>query len=236
MITIQDFGGNTKLYELILKQLKRKVSIFKRYSIKGISKNDAATCEELSIKGINVENLDFLRFFPKLKSLYLGNTTGLKNIDGICNCKLHTLYIFNVNLDDFSVFAKCSSLKTFSYLYDDASKSTPCKDVSFVKYLPELENLYLPWQEADITPILQCYSLKELELSNSQIDSVEQFNVLPNLNNLILWGCGLKETVDFSGFANLKRIELPYNNFTGEQIDEMIRKYPEISFQFKTKN
>ncbi len=148
MITLQDLDGNVKLYKCLLKNIKSKVSVFKRRSIKEISK----------------------------------------------------------------------------------------KDVSFVRHLPELECLELSGIEGDISPILQCYNLQQLDVSYTAIDSVEQFKVLPMLRELTARGCGLKGIIDFSGFPQLKEVELIDNDFTYEQQKEMKKRCPNIKMKFEERS
>lgn len=241
MITLQDLDGNAKLYKCLLKNIKSKVSIFKRRSIKEIFQKDAASCEVIFISDdVEIENLEFLQFFPGLKSLQMDCVKGVINFDGLRYCNLQEVCLFDVIPENFSVFGKCTSLKTLSCVHgEDVTgrwDGRECKDVSFVKQLPELECLELSGIEGDISPILQCYNLQKLDVSYTAIDSVEQFKVLPKLRELTARGCGLKGIIDFSGFPQLKEVELMDNEFTYEQQKEMKQRYPNINMIFENRS
>lgn len=231
MISVQDIG-NQQLYDELLKRIKSGASFFKKMSMKSLTQKDAQECKSLLIENLELNNLDFLRFFPNLTSLYVSKVTGLQNIDGLRNCcNLTDLDFFNTNIYSLESVQYCLKLKHFSYFpQQDFDR---CVELSFVKNLSELEDLdVVACNITDVTLLAQCKALTYLDISNNPIKSIEPLSELPLLKELGIAGCNLAKLDDISKFQALEAINLEDNLFSKEEQEHIISRYPDIYISF----
>ena len=231
MISVQDIG-NQQLYDEILKQMKSKASFFKKMSIRSLTKKDAQECKSLLIEKLELTNLEFLMYFPNLTSLFVSTVVGLQNIDGLRYCSnLVDLDFFNTNIYSLEGVQYCSKLQHLSlFPHKDFDQ---CMDLSFVKYLPELEDLdIVACNITDITLLAQCKSLIYLDVSNNPLVSIEPLYELPLLKELGLVGCNIGNRIDISRFQAIEAIDLKDNLFSKEEQEAIISQYPDIYISF----
>jgi len=231
MLTVQDIG-NQQLYDEILKQMKSKASFFKKMSIRSLTKKDAQECKSLLIEKLELTNLEFLMYFPNLTSLFVSTVVGLQNIDGLRYCSnLVDLDFFNTNIYSLEGVQYCSKLQHLSLF--PQKDFDQCMDLSFVKYLPELEDLdIVACNITDITLLAQCKSLIYLDVSNNPLVSIEPLYELPLLKELGLVGCNIGNRIDISRFQAIEAINLEDNLFSKEEQEEIISQYPDIYISF----
>lgn len=231
MLTVQDLG-NQQLYDAILKQMKNRASFFKKLSMKNITKADAQQCKNLLLEKLELTNLDFLRFFPNLTSLYVSNVIGLQNIDGLRYCtNLIDLDFFNTNLYSLESVQHCPKLQHLSFFPQKDFEGR--MDLAFVKNLPELEDLdVVACNVTDITVLTQCKNLTYLDISNNPIRSIEPLYELPLLKELGLVGCNIGNRIDISRFQAIEAINLEDNLFSKEEQEAIISQYPDIYISF----
>lgn len=219
---------NKELEKAILKQIKEKKSGLGKLFLSKITKEDIGLLSELKLKKIELKNLDFLRYFPHLKSLVLTEVTGLQDIRGIEYCpNLTCIGCYDTAIDDFSPILYCHELILFDYLCereDSSSCRRKEKDFAFLKELPKLEELDL-WGNLveDPTFLTECTSLKQLVLAKNPLTTIAPLKALPRLEYLEIVECGLKELEDIEQFPALETVYAEENPIPEEK-KEVYRK------------
>ena len=135
-----------------------------------------------------VSDYAFLEQFPELRTLYLNNcgfADGKLTFAGFEKLRL-------LNLDDNPGFTDLSALQ-----------------------LPVLENLSVSRTGvADLTPLAQATTLRELVAEDTAISSIEALAVLEDLTKLDLSGCQLTGVTQSFMSLSMRSIDLSDNNLT----------------------
>ena len=211
MLTVQDIG-NEVVYEAALKEVKKSLSFGKKLFKKDFSKEEASKVELLWIKDTELENLDFLHFFPNLKDLDFENCL-VENFDGLQYCR---------------------NLTGFNYRLDEEHKDYGRKDFSFLQYLPELEEVSVAGNQVeDVSMFVGLNKLEDLALTDNPIKTIAPLKALPKLSCLEIQCCGRTSFDDLEEFKAMKIIFAAGNLESEEQMREYQEKYPHIAFDYE---
>ena len=185
----------------------------------------------LNITDPNIDSLQDLVFFPKLKLLEL-SSINLKNLIGLENCKLlNTIRITNCNIQDFSIIENLQNLNTF-YNYGSSNadelveklkkcnnlkslsvRLTKINDIKQISELKNLEKLFLDYNwTTKIEGIEGLAKLKTLQINQNNIGSIKDIIKNTNIETLTLTNCGVQNIEGIEKLVNLKSLNLSSNN------------------------
>ncbi len=215
---------NKVLEKSVLKQIKAQKSGFSKLFLNKITKEDIHNISELTLKNMELKNLDFLKQFPHLKSLVLMEVTGIQDIRGVEHCpNLECFACYDTGIDDLSPVRNCRELTLFDYLCEK-DESAPHrrkeKDFAFLQELPTLEEVDL-WGNLveDISFLAECANLEMLVLTKNPINTIAPLKALQKLDYLEVTECGLKELEDIEQFPALTMVYAEDNLIPKEKGD-----------------
>ena len=165
-----------------------------------------------------IKDLDFLKFFPNLETLFL-ESKSLSNIDGLqyltwIAC-LELSSDWTEGVDIFAI-SKCRGLKELAIDLisgpQTSKPSTNIKGLDALRDLTKLRCLYLPgmWI-TDISFIKHLTALEDLELGHNPIADLTPLQGHSSLNELDLSTCGLTDISILSTIPNLQCLNIGYN-------------------------
>ncbi len=237
MVTREEVG-NSQAYRIILDEVKKDMPLFKGVFKKEFSKEEAQGIHKLILVRESLENLDFLKFLPNLKELYLDEVSGLRDINGLQYClNLETLDIKNSHIEDLASVGTCVNLRYFGYYFEDViGEYNPNgkMEFPFLNRLPRLEKVCLSNNRVrELSFMVGCNELRELILQNMPIITIAPLKHLPRLERLDLTQCYLEELEDIKDFSALKYIDLRMNSISEARQKAYLEKYVSRGIEFK---
>ena len=123
--------------------------------------------------------------------------------------------------------------------YLDLGHDEQMTDISFVRYMPELEVAVLAMGGyKDLTPLQSCPNLEYLEIQTSAVTDLRPLTTLKNLKHLnICFLFGLTDITPLYEMTSLERIWIGcYDPIPPEQIAELRRRLPNCTVNATTEN
>lgn len=213
------YGIESKVtYKLIKKMLHPLTSKFRI----GINKNKALKTTILAFNWCDeIENLDFLKFFPNLKTLVL-NSKKLSNIDGLKYTPL--LNILSITSDwpgivDISAISHCKELDdldfSFTY-YSDMNYNHYSKvNIRGFEALARLRKIrFLSLYNMGITNIgfiTSMDNLEDIDFSKNPINDLSPLQGVQSIIELDLSNCGITDITVLTKLSNLKFLNISNN-------------------------
>ena len=162
--------------------------------------------EELSIRGVELENLAFLEDFPQLKNLYVIDC-GLEDISGIeCQKELRDISFFQNAISDISPLESCKKVEVLSLAFNEI------KDISVLAAMTELSEAGIYGNRiSDVTPLQHLAKLRKINLNANRITDLSPLRDLTELTGL---GASYNQISDISaleGMTKLDNLALDYN-------------------------
>lgn len=131
---------------------------------------------------------------------------------------------------DCETFKYCSALK-----YIDVGHTlSNLSDISFVRYMPNLEVLILAHSDVeDISALAYCKNLEYLEIFATKVTDISALAECENLQHLNMT-CqrGINDLTPLFGLKNLKRLRINIHYFPMEQVDTISRLMPDCAMEF----
>lgn len=126
----------------------------------------------------------------------------------------------------------CSALQYCTEVrYLDIGHNVPLTDISFVSCMPKLEVCILAYLQdlSDISPLSHCPHLEYLELMKCNVQDASPLGDLRELRHVNLVLNPVDDIRSLYGLTELERLYLGfYTKVPQEQIDEMLRRNPEL--------
>lgn len=234
MLTIQDIG-NEAVYKAALQEVKKTLPFGKKIFKNKFTREEAREVRKLVICKTDLQNLDFLQFFPNLQDLRMEYVVGLRDISGLQNCSnLKEFEASHSEIESLNDIAYCRSLTYFGYYLEEESKKYGKSDFSFLKNLPELEVICITGNKMEDTSVLgNLHKVRHLVLEDNPIRSIAPLKDMRSLVQLELEFCGLSSLDDLGEFKALKIVYAEGNLFTEEQKQEYQERYPDIEIDFE---
>ena len=132
--------------------------------------------------------------------------------------------------EDNDQFKYCSAIK-----YIDVGHTLHhLTDISFVKYMPNLEVLILAHTNvSDISALAYCKNLEYLEIFYTFVSDLSPLAECDNLQHLNMSRAAkIKDLSPLYGLKHMKRLRLDYWQFPQEQLDTITRLMPECAMEF----
>ena len=123
--------------------------------------------------------------------------------------------------------------------YLDLGHNDQLTDLSFVRYMPDLEVAVLSMGGfSDLSPLADCPKLEYLELFTGAVSDLRPLSGLKNLRHLNLsWSFALTDITPLYELTELERLWLgAYDPVPREQIEEMQRRAPNCEIDFETRD
>ena len=236
MMTQSDIGSS-EIYKAILKSIKETLPLSQKLFKKSFTKDEAWILKKLTLRKVEVNSLEFLKYFKSLEELNLEEVTGLFNLKGLRHCpQLKTLEIYHTNINDLQAVTQCKKLTSFCYCQDPENEHyEECKksDFSFLKELSELEIICIRGNKVtDVSFLAEMHTVNFLVLEDNPISTIAPLKTMRNLSHLELEFCGLSSLDDIEEFPALKTVYAEGNHFTQEQREAYLAKNPSIHIDF----
>lgn len=234
MLTAQDMGSEA-VYKAALQEIKKNFPLGQKIFKSRFSEEEASTVQKLEIRKTPLQDLEFLRFFPKLKDLRMEFVTGLTDISGLRYCPdLKEFELVNSDVVSLEEVACCQGLTYFCYSLEEDYKQYGKSDFAFLKSLPELEVICITGNRlADVSVLSNLHKVNHLVLEDNPITTIAPLKNMQSLKQLELEYCGLTQLEDLSEFKVLKTLFLEGNLFTEEQKAEYRERYAHIEMEFE---
>ena len=234
MITVQDIG-NKVVYKAALKQVKKNLPKIKRLFKNKITKEEAEKIEVLAVNNTEIENLDFLKYFPNLLSLGMDYVIGINNINGVQNCpNLEEFDLCNCDVKSLDGIVYCKNLTCFCYDFSEEYQQYGKSDFGFLKNLPELKVIILERNKLeDVSIFANLHKVTTLILTRNPITNIAPLKELKSLECLDVDYCKLTSLDGLGEFKSLKELGAAGNLFTEEQMSEYKQRYPQIEIFFE---
>jgi len=213
-----------------------------------ISEKAASQAKDIGyIVNDDIKDLNFLRFFPSLKSLNI-NSKRLNDISGIRHITDTTSIFLTGGWEggvDISVLSNCRELEELEITsYAEETKKPRdmqirglsvlegllklwsielchmgISDIGFVKRLTKLEDIGFEGNPiSDITPLEGHPSLEMLDLNSCKITDISVLSTIRNLEFLDISGNQIKDFSPLKGLAKLEDVYASDNGLTPEEI------------------
>jgi internalin A len=199
--------------------------------------------EGLTIKTKSVDSLEFLKGFPTLKSLGIGNQgSKVASIEGIENLtNLSELRLENSKISDLSLLsglkkleglylATCKEIRDISALESNKNlrildlNFTSVEDLSPLSGHKKLENLLLRKTKVKtLTPLSGCTSLRVLYVEKTKIKSLEGIENLVGLEVLAFWDTKVKDLTPLTNLSHLTNLDLTENEVRAGVLENKTR-------------
>jgi len=173
-----------------------------------------------------IEDISFLKNFPKLKELNLSNNniSCLKHIN-FCK-KLELLNLDNNNIIDFSILNDLPELELLGL------SENKIKDISSL-YNSSIKRLFLDKNNiTDITSVKDLHNIKILNLENNNISEISPLYKLQNLNVLILNNNKISKINGLEQIASLNKLHVNENRLSYEEITHFINSVKNETKQY----
>ena len=121
--------------------------------------------------------------------------------------------------------------------YLDLGHNDQLTDISFVRYMPDLEVAVLSMGGfSDLSPLTDCPKLEYLELFTGAVSDLRPLSEMKSLRHLNLaWSFALTDITPLYELTELERLWLgAYDPVPREQIEEMQRRAPNCEIDFET--
>ena len=207
-VGIDFLRDKTTLSELHLNNMKTNSGGYHNESIEKKIEN-FTNLEKLSLINMNLKNLNFLSFLPKLKELRIGGNNAIdkfNNIGQITNLEL--LDISDCDVKNIDFFGFLISLKKLNM-----SGNKSIKKLNPISNLAKLEELDISNCNLDLINFFQeLQSIKKLNLSNnSSIKNYDPLRALNDLESLDIRNCGLTSIDTIKDLHHLIYVDLRGN-------------------------
>lgn len=189
-----------------------------------LAKLSENTTTELDLTNCNIDNLDILNKFSKLKSIDLSNShimkfPSLTNLVNLEHVNLQKAFI--KHLESLSSFSSLSSLKTLNL------ESTNIENIAFISELALIERLNLNSTSiTDLTPLENLKKLKYLDGSHLTINNLNALNNLSNLTYLSLSFSDIEDSSSLMYLTRLKELDL---TCCGQENLEYLKQLTELT-------
>ncbi len=123
--------------------------------------------------------------------------------------------------------------------YLDLGHNDQLTDLSFVRYMPDLEVAVLSMGGfSDLSPLADCPKLEYLELFTGAVSDLRPLAGLKNLRHLnVAWSFALTDITPLYELTELERLWLgAFDPVPREQIEEMQRRAPNCEIDFETRD
>ena len=123
--------------------------------------------------------------------------------------------------------------------YLDLGHNDQLTDLSFVRYMPDLEVAVLAMCGfRDLSPLADCPKLEYLEIQTGAVNDLRPLAGLKNLRHLnICWNFAVTDITPLYELTELERLWIGrYDPIPREQIEEMQRRAPNCQINVETKN
>ena len=123
--------------------------------------------------------------------------------------------------------------------YLDLGHNDQLTDLSFVRYMPDLEVAVLSMGGfSDLSPLADCPKLEYLELFTGAVSDLRPLSGLKNLRHLnVAWCFALTDITPLYELTELERLWLgAYDPVPREQIEEMQRRAPNCEIDFESRD
>ncbi len=144
--------------------------------------------ESIYMLDTKINNIDFLSEMPNLNHLNICEYH-IEDWSALEQCpNLESIHAVNIDVSDLSPFKSLENLKYLNISFDsDILECSKLTDISDVKYLTELETLWLCGNDiSDISALESCVKLQELTLQGITADDYSVLLKLPNLRFLVM--------------------------------------------------
>ena len=144
---------------------------------------------------------------------------------------LKTLWLSWNNISDIGVLKNLTNLTTLVMtgigLRDDINANTPPLDISVLKDLVHLKELYLEYNKInDISALENLTDLTKLSLHSNNINDINPLKNLTNLEELMIGGNQITDVEILKNFKNLTRLDIFGNQISNTQIEELKNALP----------
>ncbi len=210
---------NTKVSTAILRQIKEQKKGWSRICTRKITEADALHMTSLSFENMEIEDLDFLVYFPNLDMLTLKNVSGLQNIEGIRSCKkLESLFLYDTYIKSLLPIADCVHLEVLDYAFTtEKRKMWDSSELTVLAQLPKLTDLVLVGTGlTDVSVFTKFRALTALDLSDNPLVTIAPLKEIVQLKSLVVEDCGLTELEDIEDFPALDSLIAQGNKFPQE--------------------
>lgn len=217
---------NVKVLHTIIKAIKMNQTGLARLFLSKVEEEETTKVKELRFQKIDMDDLEFLGYFPNLEILKLDKITGIKDSTGLAYCcHLKELEIYDTYIDDLHSLDKCSELEYFDYICSEETYYCAREDFRFLRNLLKLYQIDLTGNKVeDISFLSGHQALEQLVLDRNPIRSIAPLKMINKLNWLEISGCGLSELEEIEHFPALTYLRAADNNFDAD----LITKYKEI--------
>lgn len=216
---------------------------------KSISAAKAQKTKNLYLRDDNIENLDFLKYFPNLTSLFV-NSAKLKDIKGLqYTPKLDELTLLSAweTPIDIGMVGKCTALTLLDLspkkglskqerpvemynfeaiaklheLTDLALPALGLKDIGWIAGLKKLDDVELAQNPiADLAPLAGLNLLRELDLCQCELTDIAPLKQMPGLEILSLTDNRIGDFSPLQNLQRLKELSAENNGLTENEIEK----------------
>lgn len=194
-----------------MENLKLQKSLYKQTGIIRFGKErgqlnikKARKQKALAFRNCEVENLDFLKYYPCLESLLIAdNGERLTNIEGLKYCgNIRSLVLLNNPIVSLEPLKYCHCLEMVNLA------GCQIADGMVFGRIPTLRKLYLMNNKLkEIDFVEKLYSLTELDFEHNQVSDLQPIKKLEKLKVL---NAAYNNIEDFSVIKGLKNLQSPF--------------------------
>ncbi|MGL4346050.1 MAG: hypothetical protein ACRCTE_12710 [Cellulosilyticaceae bacterium] len=210
---------NRKLYKEVLNTIKKKKKGLAKVFNTKITPEDAKELEYLSLKNIELENLNFLKYFPNLKELGLSDCGRLSDVSGLHYTKqMEWFTVYDTGIDNLSALEYCTELEVFEYMTIDRPEYKRSR-FDEVRRLPKLWEVDLSGNNVeDVSFLATNPNLKEIVLCDNPVTNLISLNVLEKLTWLELERCDLDSLEGLDTFPALESLFIDENPIPEDEL------------------
>jgi Leucine-rich repeat (LRR) protein len=212
--------NNDKVFDTIMNTVKKKQTGLGKFFFSKVTVDETKNVKKLNFEMMNITDLDFLRYFPKLETLALDRITGIKDTSGLAYCRnLNSLMIYDTYIGDFQCLEYCNELDYFDYICIDDAANCARDDFRFLQNFSRLFQIDLSGNKVEDISFLSGHpTLEQLVLDENPIRSIAPLKTIKQLKWLEVSSCGLFELEDIEQFSALNFLCAIDNNFDYEHI------------------